>query len=996
MVVITDSVGIIEYVNPKVLEVTGYSPEELIGQNPRILQSGQTSEQEYEALWGTITSGHEWHGEIHNKGQSGIDYWVSARISPIHNRQGTITHYIAIQEDITELKQAEAALKQHAARLEILHMIDKAILAAKSPQAISQGALTLIGRLVPCAVATVELFDFERREVKTLAVRAQGDTLLTPGDRTSFEDYGVQDIEELVKNRVHRVDDLQAVGTLSKIDNILLKQGISSYVSVPLFAQGVLFGTLNLGADASTTLTAEHIEVAREVASQLAVAIRQAQLREREREQRLLAEALSNTAAVVSKTLDLDEVLYHVLENVQQVVSHDLATVMLITGDRGWIAQHRGFEEHDMEDVLLFFEAQFELNLFANLNRIMRDSQPVIIADIEEEPDPAIFACLRSYVGVPIRSGNKTIAILNLDSKYPEHFRQEDVIKLQAFADQVGIAIRNARMYEAEHRQRIRAESLVAAAKALSSSLTLEDVLDAILDQLGMVVGYDSATLQILEGDELVIQSGAGFNGNAAVVGLRFALDSKFPNTRVFEDCLPIAFDDIRQSYPHFRNEADTYESAKIRSWLGVPLLVNDHLIGMIALDRWQVHPFTNDEIQSVVAFASQVGLILENSKLYHELETYSGFLEEAIEKRTAELRRTKDRVETILNFTPDPMLVLNSRGEIQTANPAFEKIFGYHIDTLHGKLPSTLISPDQNVRMRDALQHVIDQLEVRRVELVAQRRDGTTFDADIALAPVKENYELQGVVCILRDISLLKEVARMKDAFVSNVSHELRTPITGLKLNHHLIQRDPQNQERYLGRLGREIDRLNTLIEDLLRLSRLEQGRVEMKLEPVSLSELAVVYVEDRKPLAENKQLRLGFFQRDEVPIVQADRGLLGQALSVLLTNALEYTPTGGTITVETCLMEAEGQPWAGLCVKDTGPGILPEDEEHLFERFYRGQVGRDSGAAGTGLGLSIAKEIVARHRGRIEVSSILGEGTTFFIWLPAELSAEASIGAH
>jgi two-component system phosphate regulon sensor histidine kinase PhoR len=261
-----------------------------------------------------------------------------------------------------------------------------------------------------------------------------------------------------------------------------------------------------------------------------------------------------------------------------------------------------------------------------------------------------------------------------------------------------------------------------------------------------------------------------------------------------------------------------------------------------------------------------------------------------------------------------------------------------------------------------------------------------------MALAPIQEAGHLFGVVCSLQDISKLKEVERMKDAFVSNVSHELRTPITSIKLNQRLIQMNPDGQPVYLERMGREINRLNDLIEDLLRLSRLDQGRAELDLAPVNLNDLVDEHVGDRSPIAESRSLSLSAEKKVGLPEVQADRGLLGQALSVLLTNALNYTPPGGSIRIRTAARQKGGEKWVGFVVSDTGPGIPREERPHLFERFYRGKIGRDSGMPGTGLGLAIAHEIVSRHGGRIEVSHARagGEGVTFSVWLPLKDSSD------
>lgn len=233
-----------------------------------------------------------------------------------------------------------------------------------------------------------------------------------------------------------------------------------------------------------------------------------------------------------------------------------------------------------------------------------------------------------------------------------------------------------------------------------------------------------------------------------------------------------------------------------------------------------------------------------------------------------------------------------------------------------------------------------------------------------------------------------LVRLSRVKDEFVSNVSHELRTPVTSMNLYHRLIAKKPEQQDKYMVKLKREIDRLSILIEDLLRLSRLDQGRVEIRRQSIDLNELVSQYVEDRRLLASERGLSLVFHPGPESLLVSADQGLLSQTASILLTNALTYTPRGGTIVLRTCTREENHASWAGFSVEDDGPGISPRDREHLFKRFFRGAAATESGIQGTGLGLAIVKEIVELHQGTIEVESsgISGEGSVFRVWLPLD----------
>lgn len=231
-----------------------------------------------------------------------------------------------------------------------------------------------------------------------------------------------------------------------------------------------------------------------------------------------------------------------------------------------------------------------------------------------------------------------------------------------------------------------------------------------------------------------------------------------------------------------------------------------------------------------------------------------------------------------------------------------------------------------------------------------------------------------------------LEALSRVKDDFVSNVSHELRTPIASLKVQQHLLKEKPEQLPKYLAAMQRETDRLHRTIESLLHLSRLDQGRIEPKLVPVSLNQLVEQYVHDRTPLAEEKGLTLTHFGSQGLPFVSADPELLGEVLSILLTNAISYTPAPGHIRVSTQTRRQSDGIWAGFCVSDTGPGISPEEHEHLFERFFRGRLGRQSGTPGTGLGLALAREIIERHKGQIECQNQpeFGYGAAFSVWLP------------
>lgn len=375
---------------------------------------------------------------------------------------------------------------------------------------------------------------------------------------------------------------------------------------------------------------------------------------------------------------------------------------------------------------------------------------------------------------------------------------------------------------------------------------------------------------------------------------------------------------------------------------------------------------------------------ITEFKRIQAALQEQSEQLEELVAQRTAELQHTTQRLQTILNSSPDIILFLSPDGRVRICNPASTDFFGDESGIREKKLAELAASPVQSQIIHTVIQSIVADKQPQRLVTVARRQDGVLRDLDMMLAVVQEGEEVTGIVASIRDISALKEVERMKDQFVASVSHELRTPLTNMKLYHDLLQRNPQKQVIYLEYLGRSIDDMHMLIENLLCLSYLDQQLTDLSLDSLPLATAVAEWVQATQSLTESKGVHLGWHPCGCNVKVAANASLLRQAFFVLLHNAIAYIPSGGSVVVSAELAQVSDQPGVSLHVSDTGPGITPEDLPHIFDRFYRGQAALDFGVPGTGLGLAIAQEIIQRHNGRITVKTVLGEGSTFTIWLP------------
>ncbi|MCL4263518.1 MAG: PAS domain-containing protein [Anaerolineae bacterium] len=356
---------------------------------------------------------------------------------------------------------------------------------------------------------------------------------------------------------------------------------------------------------------------------------------------------------------------------------------------------------------------------------------------------------------------------------------------------------------------------------------------------------------------------------------------------------------------------------------------------------------------------------------------------------------------DAVFDGMSDYVLVLDVNNRLVDMNPAAERALGQPASRLIGRPAAEVLAAWGNLvsefRGETSLKTEINI-----------NREGREHFLALRITPLNDDRQAgNGRIIVARDVTdrkraeqalqerseqlqaaneELRILGRVKDEFVANVSHELRTPLTNIKLYYELITRFPHKQEQYLAVIQRETERLETIIEDLLLLSRLDREAVKLKFEPVDLNTVVGTMIHDRQVLAESYGLKLAARLLPEPVLADADATLIGQVLSVLLTNAMNYTPSGGQIEVYTEVEDNNGRVWAGFCVQDTGPGIAPAEQEKLFSRFYRGEAAHVTHAAGTGLGLSIAQEIIGRHHGRITVEStgIPGEGAAFHVWLP------------
>lgn len=385
--------------------------------------------------------------------------------------------------------------------------------------------------------------------------------------------------------------------------------------------------------------------------------------------------------------------------------------------------------------------------------------------------------------------------------------------------------------------------------------------------------------------------------------------------------------------------------------------------------------PFGPEELlNKVVKALDRRNLLVEARRLREERAA-----------RLLEIAAEQTRLRTIINCMVDGVLVTNRDGQVVLHNPAALKMLGCKDAPVVGR-PVSECLPNQELTslIVNALPPVdIDYSMVSR-EITINGDGDTVLMANIA--PVKDERGMTlGIVAVLRDISQLKEIDRIKSQFVSMVSHELRAPLVAIQgyLDLVLTSGESLSREEIQGMLQRAKDRasaLLNLIDDLLSISTIEAGRVARNVQNVRLADVIRSSLDLMSVEANNKEIEVQVLLPEDLPLVRADKDDLGRVFVNLLSNAIKYNRRKGTIRVEA---KVSG-PYVRVDVTDSGIGIPAEAVGRLFDEFFRVKSPETRGITGTGLGLAITKRIVEAHQGRVEVRSELGKGSTFSVYIP------------
>jgi len=613
-----------------------------------------------------------------------------------------------------------------------------------------------------------------------------------------------------------------------------------------------------------------------------------------------------------------------------------------------------------------------------------------------------------SMLLVPIRTADEIRGLVELDNfNTVAAFSEEDQVLVESLAQQIALALENARLYAesqrineilekrvAERTQALAQEHqfsqiLLKISTELSSSLDLDMVLNRSLAMLQEATGAEQCNILISRPPEpyFIFRAGAGIHESPPMGGSPSTLKvGEGIAGWVIQNQQPLIVNDLVKDQVW---SAGHGVNPVYRSTLTAPLIVGQDALGCLMLFHRAPDHFSDNQIDAIQAAANQFAVTINNGELFQLIRDQAEDLGNLLRTQQVEASRST----ALLEGVGDGVLVTEKSNEITLFNDAAEAmlelersdVLGKSLEEFVGLFGGTAKSWMDTIRSWSANPNLPTSTEMYQERLFLE--DGRVIS--VHLTPVRDRGEFQGTISIFRDITHQVEVDRLKSEFVATVSHELRTPMTPIKGYVEFLlmggagQLNEQQLE-FVNIIKMNIDRLSILVDDLLDVSRIEAGKVSLTFQPIDMREVIDNSIETILQLSQEDQrpVTLDVQIAEDLPSVYGDLERVRQIVANLLDNAYKYSPENSTIVIRITQVNSSVQ----VDIIDEGIGIYPDEHEKIFERFYRGENHMVMATAGTGLGLPIVKELVELHKGQIWITStgVPGEGSTFSFTLP------------
>ncbi len=726
--------------------------------------------------------------------------------------------------------------------------------------------------------------------------------------------------------------------------------------------------------------------------------------------------ALYAIERTVNQSLPLDVILTQALEKVCKAMAVEAGGFYLLgpDGEAIVLRVHRGLSP-------ALAKAAGRIRLGDDVAAQAISLRGPVAVDLADYPTPRLAPILategiRHLASAPVIARGRVLGALNLGSHRGHPFTAEELDLLGSIGQQVGTSVENAQLYAATARQLSEMTALDDMGRAFASSLDLDDRLKAFLERMIQVMGAQRAALSLVEPENANrYRLSIGYDPSKADPWLR-RLDlwsERYPEIQeAVRRRRPLVIPDVFAE-PILAPVREHLAPLRLRSLVVLPLIVRERAIGAVSLGYvGQGRTLTDDEIRFCQSMVDRAAAAIANAQLF-----------EQVARAKAEWENTFDAI-------PDLVAIIDAENRLVRVNRALAERLRKSPEQLIGQPCYAAVHGTEAPWPGCPHAQALARGEPTTAEVEDPHLGGIFHVTTSPL--VNAQGRALGCVHVVRDITEMKrleeearqrqrfeDLSRSKSAFIATMSHELRSPLNAIIGFSELVLGQgvgplTEKQARYLDHIRESGKHLLDLINEILDISQVEAGKIELALEPVRLHDTAEATLALVHPQAEKAGVALGIDIPQSLPPVRADRVRLRQILFNLLSNGIKFTPAGGTISLTARRVPGErcgtGEPGSGgrgepsappprvpespspgegtflkITVRDTGIGIKGEDIPKLFKEFGQLEAGRAPEKQGTGLGLSLTKRLVDLHGGRIWVESEgEGRGSTFAFTLP------------
>lgn len=732
-----------------------------------------------------------------------------------------------------------------------------------------------------------------------------------------------------------------------------------SVLCVPLISPRRIIGVLTCTHPQPGYFDDTDLQALQFVADQATVALENAWLFAAEEQRRHLADTLRDIARALTSTLDLDKVLSLILESLSQVVPYDSASIFLLEGQRLVIRAWRGFEHPEVVQGLT-------LPIVGNhiMARVVACREPLVCADVQQEEGwqsiPGLPA-IRGWAGAPLVARGTVVGVLTVDSLQPDVYTEEDARTIAAIADHAAIAIANAQLLRQTQRQLEEVAFLHRTGQALAASLEMDDVLQSLLDSVRAHFKVEAASVALVDEQtrELVFRVATGGAADR-VVGVRLKPGQGIAGW-VAQSGLPIVVPSVEQD-PRWYSGVDQQTGFRTRMVAAIPIRLGGEVLGVVEAINPEEGTLDEGGMKLLLNVAALAASAIQNARQFNRA------------------RDAEERYSSLFENSADPILITDAQGRITDVNRKFCQMLGYSRAEILQQEAFALTNHSQ--KLQGWLDQVLQGKDILgNLEMTA--REGRTIPFEVRATLVFHGSRPY-VQWVFHDITERLKLEQVREDLTHMIVHDLRNPLSSIMSSLELIRarlQDPSIDiplDQLFAVAQRSGERLFGLIDSILDVARLESGRAELNYQVIDVGDLIGDAVEQFRPVAVGREIRLSFYVPQGLPAIKGDRNLLLRTLTNLLDNALKFTPHGGEVRVTVDRPSADALQFA---ISDTGPGIPLEYQERIFDRFARLP---NEKARGTGIGLAFCKLAVEAHGGRIWVESQPGKGATFKFTVP------------